>query len=195
MSKKTSTTSKEKPQSDEKITAPVLDYKREALQLCGILQSEQASDEIKTFLRLYLSSLALTTGVITMDDVFHDTPHIDPKLLPLLYPVMRFRDGASCGIPALIQNAVCTFASEQEQDAFFNVTDEESERLPTPQAVCESEESRQGEGGALMTGQVIKRGDRTWLVRIFTGRASEMKKGGGLEYHGATEKEIDDDPK
>jgi hypothetical protein len=105
--------------SKNKPNTKATQYQKEARKLAALLLSPEVTEENKTFFRFYLSDLAQTTGIIKMDEIMHDMPHLDPTILPLVYPVMRERDGHSRGVASLINSAFCTLShGKAEEDAF-----------------------------------------------------------------------------
>jgi hypothetical protein len=80
-------------EAGETLDEPVDDthpYEREGQKLCAILESKELSRPARDFFNNYLSTLAIKTGLIRIDD---HTVCFDPTLLPILYQYMRGRDG------------------------------------------------------------------------------------------------------
>lgn len=103
------------PDPDE-LPPPLLDYKREAHQLRNIILCQKLSGNTHDFYIDYLSDLAQKTGVVKYNRDAQ-TLVFDPNLLPLLYPIMRFRDGASQGVLSLLESAVDSLIPEDEAEA------------------------------------------------------------------------------
>jgi hypothetical protein len=81
-----------------------LDYNKEAERIINALEHPETPDEFKGFLHEFLSSMAIKSGL--METI------IDPgdfrftsAAIRALYPIMRFRDGASVGVKLLLSSA------------------------------------------------------------------------------------------
>jgi hypothetical protein len=108
----------ELPEPNSPKTKPPLDYEAEGRAIRDILLSDEVSPQVKDFLQCYLSDFLASSGVIQKID---DQRIIDPKLLPLIYPVMRFRDGAGFSSLHLINAAAAALMDEDQQRIVFGL--------------------------------------------------------------------------
>lgn len=173
---KKSTTSRKGSATNGADVESAPDYEREGRELRHILLSDQVSANTKDVFRFYLSQLAVNTGVIQMDDALVDWPHIDAEVLPLLYPIMRERDGGGDGIPTLIDQFFHSLGNA-EGEVYWDFKRAAQGEVRPPEAQGTEEATATAPPPAKEAAALTTRDERNELDNLTTVRRSSLLTG------------------